>query len=1013
MNIENTRIEALDTTRSFIVEAPAGSGKTSLLVNRYLKLLENSNTPENIYALTFTKKAANEMRNRILSLIRTQKDSKFQTKLYNDILSNPQTLKIKTLDAFIQTLIKPNGKLLDEETMQFVYLDVVRQCLYQNNFTSLCIHLDNQTQLIEKFLVQLLHKREQWVYHLLHNNSDFFNQEIKALKNELLENAKNELRNLFIVFKEVFYKLQTINPNLPTWMINWLNAATINELSLEDIKSFSNFCLTKNFSIRKNWTKEQSIYTSSLKSQKILKQIKKELTNLVSPRLEPTLTEIIRAPEQYSRYQNKLLSELLDFLPKLLAHLQLYFQENNVFDHTELTLKALNALEGEQQDFFLYRWTNKIQHLLIDEFQDTSWVHYRLINHLLASFRDNPEKTLFLVGDPMQSIYRFRGAEVGLFLRAQQNDLLPITPLTLTDNFRSSPTLINWFNSTFSKIFPHSPLINLGAIPYTPAKANQTFQGKIEINFLKEGNLKDEANFLWQILQTPSDGSRAILVRSRNHLVYILPLLDKLQYPYHGSELINLSEDETVRNLVSLVRSLFDLTDVLSWLGLLRSTWCGLSNEALTEIDWNSDPNCWKLLQNTKLNNNNSQKRLSFLIENLKPHINQIRITPWSDLIFKIWLQLNPDSSAQENKIAEQVFNCLPQQEELNLPIFLHKIKKRFISKTNVNQNSLQIMTIHKAKGLEFDEVIIPGMNQANIQNDRELINWWERIPEKNSDRLLVSIFDPTEPNHPTYAYLQYINQTKEKYEQARLFYVGCTRAKKKLFLVGSGLKIKNNSFFSLLEPIWQQEWETKTLVTQHKLSNQPSHLLPMRYQHLPKLKQNTSNLTNWNQTWSFQEENNEYIDFLIHQILYKITKYGIKNILNKSVHYWHSLIKTFNLDFYLNFNIINKVWNKLQNNLNTHTAKWILQTRPEQYQKWHISDGKQLFILDRIFKEKDTWWIIDYKINIYSKQIPSLIEQYRQQSIMYYKTLQKHFSKIRLGLFFPLEPLWTEIQLD
>ncbi len=999
----NPRIRALDVHQSFIVEAPAGSGKTSLLVNRYLKLLEHTRQPDQIYALTFTKKAANEMRHRIVNAL--QQSHQIPTQLRHDILRNPQILKIQTLDAFIQNLVKPQGELLDEDTLQLTYLEVVKRCLAEDPFTSLRIHLDNQTHLIEQFLVQLLNKREQWAYHLLPNNTDFFNQEIQNLKAEILHHLHRELKTSFLPFKKIWHELQTINDHLPPWMLNWLENTAIDHLTFQDLQNFAHFCLTKNYTVRKTWTKEQGFYTVNSKNQPLLKQLKQDLKALITPPLQPLLTEIILAPSPYSEYQNQILTELLRFLPRLLAHLQLYFQEHNVFDYVALTLKALDALEGDQQEFFLYRWTNHIQHLLIDEFQDTSWIHYRLINHLLTSFRENPAKTLFLVGDPMQSIYRFRGAEVGLFLKAKQNDLIAINALTLTENFRSSPVLINWFNQVFSPIFPETPVINLGAIPYTSSVATQSLSGTITVKFLKNGSLRDESETIWQILQTPAQGSRAILVRSRSHLFSLLNLLEERQYPYQGSELINLTENETVRDLISLIRSLFDLTDQLAWIALLRSTWCGLSAIDLAQINWDNDPNCWQLIQHTTLNDVNSQSRLNFLIVSLKPYVNQIRIMDWPTLIFKICLRLNPQPSTLEKKIAAQIFNCLPTQTELNLPLFLQKIKKRFISKLNTNSDVLQIMTIHKAKGLEFNEVIIPGMNQSSSPNEHELINWSERISERGINQLLVGIYDPTVPDQPTYTYLQYLNQTKNRYEQARLLYVGCTRAKNKLFLIGSGTKIKSNSFFGLLAPVWEQQWETEIAFPESEEHQQPTHLRPMRYQFVPPLPEKINGFKRWEYQWSFEPENARCIGLLIHHLLYEIATHGFNYLTQQSNRYWEHLTHTFHLDFQK----IEALRQQLLTNLRTNIAQWILKPRPEQHQEWKISNGKQLFVVDRCFKENDTWWIIDYKTTAVH-QIPLLLDQYRLQLFTYQRILKPSFNKIRLGLFFPLVPSWQEI---
>ena len=114
---------------------------------------------------------------------------------------------------------------------------------------------------------------------------------------------------------------------------------------------------------------------------------------------------------------------------------------------------------------------HRIQHFLVDEFQDTSYTQFELIEKLTAGWEPGDGRTLFLVGDPMQSIYRFRQADVSLFLKARLEGIgaIRLEPLTLSVNFRSRPGIVEWVNRTFESILPARDDLESGAVAYSPS----------------------------------------------------------------------------------------------------------------------------------------------------------------------------------------------------------------------------------------------------------------------------------------------------------------------------------------------------------------------------------------------------------------------------------------------------------------------------------------------------------------------------------------------------------------
>src|SRR5262249_15577249 len=144
----------------------------------------------------------------------------------------------------------------------------------------------------------------------------------------------------------------------------------------------------------------------------------------------------------YQEEQWQTLEALHHVLRIVVAQLKIVFQQHGKIDYIENSQAALTALGTDDAPTDLTLALDyQIKHILIDEFQDTSNSQYRLLEKITSGWETHDGRTLFLVGDPMQSIYRFREAEVGLFIRARNHGIgqIQLTPLTLSVNFRSVP----------------------------------------------------------------------------------------------------------------------------------------------------------------------------------------------------------------------------------------------------------------------------------------------------------------------------------------------------------------------------------------------------------------------------------------------------------------------------------------------------------------------------------------------------------------------------------------------
>src|SRR5713226_4570413 len=408
------REAALDPRRSFIVQAPAGSGKTDLLVKRFIKLLGVVEKPEEILAITFTIKAASEMRKRIIDSIQQP-----------DIAHR---LRIQTIDAFCAALTRQMPVLSRFgaaaevlEDARDLYQEAAKRTLdgLSPPVARLLAHLDNNFETAETLIASMLARRDQW------------------LRKAGAAPTRSELESSLL--SERTRLLEKARALLPKASVELAEAM-----------------LTKDF----NWRKKVP-QAMALSGNEPLRQ---------------ALSALLRMPpERYDDAQWEVLGASLQVLPLAAAQLKVVFAERGQTDFTEVAQGAVRALgTPEAPTDLLLALDTRIRHILVDEFQDTSVSQWELLERLTAGWEKGDGRTLFLVGDPMQSIYRFREAEVGLFLNAWQGGFgtVELERLTLSTNFRSQAGLVSWFNASFPAIFPAEPDESLGAVPYSAATPN-------------------------------------------------------------------------------------------------------------------------------------------------------------------------------------------------------------------------------------------------------------------------------------------------------------------------------------------------------------------------------------------------------------------------------------------------------------------------------------------------------------------------------------------------------------
>ncbi|HWA13996.1 MAG TPA: UvrD-helicase domain-containing protein [Burkholderiales bacterium] len=717
------REAALDVRRSFIVQAPAGSGKTELLVQRYLRLLDIVEKPEEIVAITFTRKAAAQMRNRVMEKLPP---------------ALAPRLRIQTIDALCASLTRQMPVLARFGAQPAVTEDATK--LYREAavrtlaeltppVARLLAHLDNNVAIAADLLADMLERRDQW---LRRTGEAPGREELEAV---LASERERLLRR----------------------------AVALHPLASHDL---AGTVLTA----RGEWRKRPPVAPAEMM------QVEGMLEALVDLRAAP--------PPAYTQTQWEALEAILALLKPAVAQLLALFGERGEVDFTQIAHGALQALgTPEEPTDLLLSMDARVRHLLVDEFQDTSNSQWELLERLTAGWEAGDGRTIFVVGDPMQSIYRFRDAQVGLFLQARREGLpgVRLEPLRLSTNFRSQAGVVEWVNRLFPAVLPAAEDEASGAVPYSASVPFHSPSDDGEPALETFPDRGQEARRVVELARS-AVGRTAILVRNRTHLDAVVPALKAAGIRFRAVEIEQLGERQVVQDLFALTRALTHAADRVAWLAVLRAPWCGLTLEELTGFfEARRQETIWELMQ--------PHPRLERIRAVLRPAIEDRMRGTLRDRVEGAWLALGGPACVQEPtdlEDAEIFFDELERLEqggELERFSSLADSLARLFALPDVNagDDAVEIMTIHKAKGLEFDTVIVPGLDRRPRGGNRPLFAW-RGLP---GNRLLLAPIDETggEPE-ALYEYVRSLDVEAEDIEAGRLFYVAATRAKRRLHLL-------------------------------------------------------------------------------------------------------------------------------------------------------------------------------------------------------------------------------------
>ena len=642
----DARRRALDASRSFIVQAPAGSGKTELLIQRYLVLLSLANEPEEIAAITFTRKAAAEMKNRVLQALEEARanrpdgeggDLPAHQRLTRrhalaaldrerargwDLAHNASRLRIQTIDALCASLTR-QMPVLSAFGAQPESIDDARSLFREASLATLGLldeedasagdvalfleHLDNNLDAAGELITAMLARRDHWLRNLSGaGERESLEDALRAVRAAARALAASMLPSsvraqIVALLNYAGANLETAGKESPLRAGSNLSAfPDADESGHAAWLGVAELFLTEKGTWRKSGglTKNIGFPAGEDKAGKaVAKQWKDRLSALIagldeSEALRDALHALPGLPAaRYEERQWQVLAAILRLMPLAVAQLKLVFARRGQADFVEIAQRALLCLGGpEAPTDLMLALDYRIHHLLVDEFQDTSFTQFALLEKLTAGWPAEDEagrgseRTLFLVGDPMQSIYRFREAEVGLFLKARREGLggIALEPLTLSANFRSQAGIVDWVNASFAQIMPPADDIATGAVRYAPSMAvHEPRAGAVGVHAHFDDDAAGEAALVARLVQEAGEkhpgGTTAILVRNRGHLRAIVPALREAGLSFRAIEIEALGHRQAVQDLYALTRAIAHQEDRVAWLALLRAPWCGLS----------------------------------------------------------------------------------------------------------------------------------------------------------------------------------------------------------------------------------------------------------------------------------------------------------------------------------------------------------------------------------------------------------------------------------------------------
>lgn len=1099
-----SRQRALDPEISCIVRAPAGSGKTELLIQRFLVVLARVQKPTEVLAITFTRKAAAEMRERILGALAAAvaplgpNVSAHQSKTYAlaravlqrdaelnwNLLSAPAQLRIQTIDSLNAELVRRMPWLSRlgalpkvSEFPQQHYQNAVTSFLFRQRLEpeistalhTILAHLDNRADILEGMLVDLLWRRDQWMRHLLTEPGQMrvaLEQSLREKVEDVLHQAYCSLSaatatRIHMLASFAATHCDKVKSRICDYTVTSFPAPVATELA--QWQAITTMLLTAQGQWRKRVDKNCGFPAGKDPHAKQMKAEALEVLEELRASVDPALwneVNLLPAPH-YGAEAWEVLRAIVTVLPRLVAQLWLEFRTSAEADFSEIAISARQALVdcGNPTDLLL-QIDQQIEHILVDEFQDTSWLQFSLLETLVAGWDQSRGRTLFIVGDPMQSIYRFREAQVGLFLRAGCEGIgqIPLVPLQLTANFRSQHNLVALANQWFARVFPAREHAASGAVGFSSGVPVKPKDGEALCFVpMPQPDLRTEAAVvvtqIKKLLAANTENTIAILVRSRSHLPEITALLQREQIPYQAQDIDPLGAKMVVQDGVSLLKTLLHPADKLSWLSVLRAPWCGLTLADLSHIArFTTIGAALASAELAALLDENARRRFYFVGaillrgQQLRGRVSVHHL--WGECLAA--LKVSDCWNSSELEALTQLGTVLERCDSGgDIDDFAHmedQIQALFARDQMHPDARVHVMTIHKAKGLEYDHVILPGLGRRARRSPKALLRWEE---DAQLGLLLAPLAQRgAKDADPVYALLERMDKRKEVYETARLLYVAVTRARKKLYCYAyAAIGVDGEcapASGSLLELLWpvcsdyfsQGAQENTSVEKPERREEAGMYLQRLPLECFPPLQPATElgrqhystdeASTSVYRPISAAVQRSAILGTVTHEYLAFLGEDPERQELEYIQSLRAEMEKRFCLAGYVSAaqTLAQECLAMLENTLSSSHGRWILAqryARVAEFELCGLCDTDLVTgVVDLTFIDPKTQerWIVDYKTAAPEKG-EALKKFYQRQAEQHapqlerYRTLLHQFDakhRCRVGLFFPAFGGWCEV---
>jgi ATP-dependent helicase/nuclease subunit A len=1109
------RERAIQARGSVLVQAPAGSGKTTLLAQRYLRLLAIVDAPERILALTFTRRAAQEMRERVLlalasagldqcpqsmnretwSLAVTAKRHLSQLNL--DVERQPSRLRIETIDAF-NAWLATQLPIAAGAGSAFQVLADARPC-YEDAAGRALAHeeqdaygvavdrvlaLDDQRwRRLRSLIANMLPSRDRWLPLLagrlqvasalddaqLARVRQHLDEDLRLLVSRVLTRAHEaigaeKVAALSHLMQGAARRAVVERPELCDWVHNGepLRPDTVD---LERWRGAAKILLTGEGQFRKRLTKNEGFPPQCADKSPLL-DLLQELDR--EPAARRALAEIRDLPAAaYSDEQWARVREVAQVLVLAAAELDQVFREQGAADFPAVSLAALRALGSAEEPTDLgLRLDYRLQHILVDEFQDTSSAQLELVRLLTAGWQAGDGRSVFCVGDPMQSIYGFRQAEVRAFLELAEEGIgeLRFDVQRLRDNFRSAKPLVAWINACFSRILPRSDDRDRGAIAFRPSEAALSESTDVAAGVTLQGfsTRAEEAAAIADMIATQAaqhpEWRIAVLVRARTHAREIAAGLRARGVGFRAVGIEPLQDRHIVRDVIMLLCALTHLADRTAWLAVLRAPWAGISLADLLKIS-RAAPLIWDAMSDDAVLEQLSEdgrvrcRRLTVVLEAAFRVRNDTSLTRWVE---RTWIGIGGASCAgspEDLELAAAVFARLREMEQRGLPDAAD-LPESFadLYADHGVASAVEIMTIHKAKGLEFDMVVLPALDRY-VPRNRDQLLLSHQFARTGRDGMVMAARPAVgADDDPLFEFLRHQLRDAAGLEAERLLYVACTRAKWQLRLTATVGRAEESEeageesvardswsprVGSLLAVLWPVAGGEFTVTQPSTSGGDPTTgaprggpLLRVPKQWSPNL--NLETLTNqtvsappaWREetpVFDWAGETARRVGTLVHAELQAmdLASSDAASIRTRELQFrrWLALhgVPAERLD-----EAAARVVDALVAVHGDPPGRRIPQKAQKDVRKYALSGRWQgevaRVIFDRSFiDERGVRWVIDYKTSQHmgsglEEFLDREVERYRPQ-LQRYSVLAKRLGpeSVRLGLYFPLMRAWRE----